>query len=473
MNPLERLRARLTEITNELRGIDETAGDAPLDEEQQTRFDALLTERETVQASIATEERRETVRRSLTVETPAVVVRDSDASPIGPDGRLTAETRALPHRRRTTVLMDTLLRANEHRITNSDNQAHFEHVMRSIARNPRCHDWVASIVQRSTDAYEDAFRAMLSGTPVAMLPDELRTALSTITSANGAYLLPTHLDPTIILSNTGTSNVMRQYATIKQLPAGYKTWTGITSAGVTASWDTELSEVSDDSPTFDDESISTFQGRAFCQASIQALEDIVGLEDDLMMLFADARDRLEGAAHMTGAGSTSAPLGLFTAINASSSLQTTSTTAATIGEVDIHALYRALPVRWRRNGSWVMNPLYSTAIKRLGTAVSSAYSGDLTAPVSSRILDKPVVETDDAPTTQTTTALDQEIVFADLSQFFIVDKVGSGGVEFIPHLFNTANNLPDGRRGWLFHWRGGSGMPNLAAGRILVDKTSA
>jgi HK97 family phage major capsid protein len=157
----------------------------------------------------------------------------------------------------------------------------------------------------------------------------------------------------------------------------------------------------------------------------------------------------------------------------SASLRVTSTTAATIGEVDISALYRAVPERWRNRSSFVANSLYTLAVKRLGTAVSSAYSGDLTQPVSDRWLGRPVVETDDAPTTQTTTALDQEIVFADLSQFVIVDKPGGTSVEFIPNLFNTANNLPDGRRGWVMYFRTGSGMPVLNAGRILVDKTSA
>lgn len=481
---LAELRARLAEINEAARAIDTEAGDAAFTDDQTERFDALVAERDTVQTRITAEERRAELRASLdtgrtrtedgdgTRNAPNVNIRRDDPL-IDERGAFTARAMAMPPRQRGTALVDEVLRCNEHKISRSGDQSHFEHILRTAGRSTRNHPFLAQLILRSSDDYMDGFAAMLTGTNPAMLPDAQRTALSTITSANGLYLLPTHLDPTIILTNDGSSNLMRQHATIKQLPPGYKTWTGITSAGVTASWDTELSEVSDDSPTFDDESISTFQGRAFAQASIQAIEDIVGLESDLLDLFGDARDRLEGAAHMTGAGSTTAPLGLFTAIAASASLHTVSTTAATIGEVDIHALYRALPIRWRRKGSWVLNPLYSTAIKRLGTAVSSSYSGDLTAPVSERILDHPVIESDDAPTTQTTTALDQEIVFADLSQYFIVDKIGSGGIEFVPHLFNTSDNLPDGRRGWLFHWRGGAGMPNLKAGRILVDKTSA
>ena len=185
------------------------------------------------------------------------------------------------------------------------------------------------------------------------------------------------------------------------------------------------------------------------------------------------RVRIEKIAAVQIPGSTTAPLGLFTAINASASLKTTSTTAAVIGEVDLGALYTALPVRWRGRGAFVANPLYTLAVKRLGTAVSASYSGDLRDPVSTRWYDKPVIETDDAPTTQTTTALDQEIVFADLSEYLIIDKPGSMSIEFIPHLFHTSNNLPYGTRAWYANWRSGAGMPNLAGGRILVDKTSA
>jgi predicted phage gp36 major capsid-like protein len=55
----------------------------------------------------------------------------------------------------------------------------------------------------------------------------------------------------------------------------------------------------------------------------------------------------------------------------------------------------------------------------------------------------------------------------------IVDKPGSTSIEFIPHLFNTSNNLPDGRRGWYMHFRNGADSVNDLAFRILQDKTTA
>jgi HK97 family phage major capsid protein len=84
-----------------------------------------------------------------------------------------------------------------------------------------------------------------------------------------------------------------------------------------------------------------------------------------------------------------------------------------------------------------------------------------------------VVESDDAPTTQTTTALDSEVLLGDFSQYVIVDRPGGMSVEYIPHLFNTSNNLPDGRRAWYATWRNGADVTNVDAFRLLVDKTTA
>jgi HK97 family phage major capsid protein len=272
-----------------------------------------------------------------------------------------------------------------------------------------------------------------------------------------------------MLTNAGTSNAIRRIARVVTLTSG-NAWNGVTSAGVTASWDAELTEVSDDSPSFTAVSVPVYKAQAFVQASVEAFEDVAGLQADVLMMFADARDRLEGAAHATGSGS-GQPTGIFTTITGSN--QIVSTTAATIGLVDLDTVYYNVPARFRANSTWVMNPKYALAIKDLGTAVSASFSGDLSQGTSGTLLGRPVVESDDAPSTQTTTVKDSEIILGDFSNYLIVDKPGSTAIEFIPHLFNTANNLPDGRRGWLMHFRSGADSINDAAFRQLVDKTSA
>jgi HK97 family phage major capsid protein len=301
--------------------------------------------------------------------------------------------------------------------------------------------------------------------------DKMLEARASMSSTNSAsYLVPTHLDPTIIVTNAGSSNVIRQLARVVTLPHG-TTWHGVSSAGVTASYDSELQEVSDDTPTFSNPSIPVYKAQSLVQGSIEAFEDIANIQSDILMLFNDAKDRLEETKFTVGAGSTE-PKGVFTAVHAVTASRVVSTTAATIGVADLKSVYRGVPARYRRRANWLANPVYTLAVKDLGTAVNASYSGDLRDPSASKWYDRPVYESDDAPSTQTTTALDDEVLFGDFSQFVIVDRLGASA-EFIPHLFNTANNLPDGRRAVYFHWRSGSDVTNADAFRVLADKTTA
>lgn len=470
---LEQLRARHAEIVSALRALDTEIGEAVPTDDQRTRWTDLDTEETTLRAQIEERQLRAARVRSLATLTggtepgdgarqaPAVVVKKDPF-----DLLRTAQAGGTVTRQET---VDGLLRALDGRIDDNANQAHVEKIIKRHAGDRR---WAMNLLGRAHPDYESGFAKLMMGR-AELLTEEERAAVAVGTNTQGGYLVPTHLDPTLILTNAGSSNVIRRLSRVVTLSqADGKTWNGVTTAGVTASWDAELAEVSDDSPSFTGVAIPTYKAQALVGASIEAFEDIAALQQDVLMLFADARDRLEGAAHTTGPGST-APKGIVTALDASTSVEITSTTAATIGEVDLHAVYRGVGVRWRSNATWVMNPLYSLAIKRLGTAVSSAYSGDLTAPVTDRILGRPAVESDDMPTTQTTTALDNEVVFGDFSNYVIVDKPGSTSVEFIPHLFHTSNNLPYGARAWYMHFRSGADAVNLQAFRLLQDKTSA
>ena len=362
-------------------------------------------------------------------------------------------------------LADALTRSVEDRVESPEN---LDHVRKLAIRHRGDTEWARGLIARSSDEYESGWGKVITGNEMSLTPEE-RTALSTVTNANGNYLVPTHLDPTVIITNDGTSNVIRGLSRVVTLTRpGDTSWQGITSAGITASFDAQLTEVSDDSPTFGQPSIETHKAQAFAQASLEAAEDIPGLAGELLMMFSDARDRLEGAAHATGNG-TNQPWGVFSATYT----PIVSDTAAGIFKEDLDEVYRTLPIRHRGAGKWVMNPLWAIAVQNLGSAVSNKFTTTMDEGTTSLLYGKPVIESDDAPSAVTTTVKDPEILFGDFSNYVIVDKPGSFAVEFIPHLFNTNANLPDGRRGWYCTWRTGADSVNSNAFVVLQDKTSA
>ncbi len=366
-------------------------------------------------------------------------------------------------------LADALTRSLDGKVDSPENM---EHVRKLALRHRADGDWARSLIARSTDEYESGWAKVITGQGMRLTNEE-RTALSTVTDANGNYLVPTHLDPTVILTNSGSSNAIRGISRVVTLTRpGDTSWQGISSAGVTASFDAQLAEVSDDSPTFSQPTIPVHKAQAFIQASLEAAEDIPGLAGELLMMFADARDRLEGAAHATGTG-TNEPTGVFTALDANTNVEIVSDTAAALFKEDLDEVYRTVPVRWRGKSSWLMHPIWALEIQNLGTALSNKYSTNLVEGTAGSLYGRPVIESDDAPSTTTTTVRDNRIVFGDFSSYVIVDKPGSFAVEYIPQLFNTSNNLPDGRRGWYASWRTGADSVNDVAFRLLQDKTSA
>jgi HK97 family phage major capsid protein len=292
------------------------------------------------------------------------------------------------------------------------------------------------------------------------------------TNTAGGYLVPTHLDPTLILTNAGAKDVVRNISRVVSLTGGANKWNGVSTAGSTASWDAELTEVSDDTPAVAPIQIPVFSAKSLIMASIEAFEDITGLANDVQMMLADSKTRLTALAHMTGNGST-APTGIFTALDANTNVEVSLTTGSTFTRADLAGIVNALGDRWDEDAKWLMHPAMAERIAALGTALSASYSVDMTQKLERQILSHPLVTSFTAPNVFQTTTIDNLLVFGLFSNYVIVDKPGSTSIEFIPHLFNTSNNLPDGRRAWYMHFRNGADSVNDLAFRLLQDKTTA
>lgn len=340
-----------------------------------------------------------------------------------------------------------------------------------IRRHKKDVSWSRNMLSRMTPEYIGAFEKVSVGREL-FLTDVERAAIAVGTNTAGGYLVPTHLDPTLILTNAGAKDVVRTMSRVVTLTGGANRWNGVSTAGSTASWDAELTEVSDDTPPIAPIQIPVFSAKSLIQASIESFEDITGLATDVQMLLADSRTRLEAAAHMTGNGTT-APTGIFTALDANTNVEVSLTTGSTFTRADLAGVANALGDRWTDGAEWLMHPAMAERIAALGTALGANYSVDMTQALTDQLLGFPIRKSFTAPNVFQTTTIDNLLVFGLFSNFVIVDKPGSTSIEFIPHLFNTSNNLPDGRRAWYMHFRNGSDSVNDLAFRLLQDKTTA
>ena len=213
------MRARLAAIETERRSIHETAGENPLNDDQTARWASLDTEHETLSGQVETEERAERVRESRARWGSVSVIRTGDIS-----YEIRSDVR--PDARR-----DLLIRAMEGRISSGENQSYFESLVRRHARRDLA--WARNVLARANPVYDDAWRMIMQGNGI-LLSEEQRAAVAVGTGTQGGFLVPTHLDPTLILTNSGSSNIIRAMSRVVTLTQE-NVWHGVSTAGVTAS----------------------------------------------------------------------------------------------------------------------------------------------------------------------------------------------------------------------------------------------
>jgi HK97 family phage major capsid protein len=317
--------------------------------------------------------------------------------------------------------------------------------------------------------YRSAFGKYAAGREALLTNDERRAVIDVesraalaLADANGGYAVPALIDPSVIYTGNGSVNPMRQ---ISRVVTGMDdTWRGVTSAGITASWDNEAAEVSDDSPTLGQPTVVAVKGQAFVQFSVEIEGDWGGLSTEMAEQFAIAKDDLEVTAHATG----STPVGIITALVAGSGTiaNVNPTTDALLGAVDVRALFAALPPRYRANATWLMSLDAMNEVRGLGDDKLGNQTVDLRAPYDFPLLGKPVYEHSGFPDFSGTTGPANIMVVGDFRNYVIFDRVGSR-LEAVPHLFHTSNNLPKGQRGLVFWWRTGADSVNDNAFRLL------
>jgi HK97 family phage major capsid protein len=188
---------------------------------------------------------------------------------------------------------------------------------------------------------------------------EAERAMSVGTSAAGGFGVPFALDPTIMLSSDGSVNPLRQLATVT--PITTNEWRGITSAGVSASFDAEAQEVSDDSPTLAQPTIAVNRADAFIPFSFEVGMDYPGFQAEIGKLLQDSKDQLEASAFTTGNGTPPNPQGVITG---ATNVVTTAGTAL-FAVADVYSTQNALPPRFSPNAAWLSSSTVANLIYRM------------------------------------------------------------------------------------------------------------
>lgn len=458
------LRSRLAEIEAEYRTIHTAAGDAALNEEQQTRWDGLDTEAAQVRADLAAAEAAES-RAARVAESRAkwgslqvgTTVPDDDVR-VGSLSRSEARSRALK-RMEQPAIAERLLPAQLDRL---------HRMMSTRSRNMDGDRVARALLATESDAYRSAFMKGITEAQPVFTPEESRAVLearaASLTDASGGYGVPVTLDPSIVLTGQQYLNPIRSIS--RQVTITSDVWQGVSSAGVSWSFDAEAAAVSDDAPTLAAPSVTPHQARGFIPYSIQIGQDYPSFAEEFGTLLTEGYDYLQATAFITGSG-TNAPFGIVTALDANTNVEVTPTTDGTFSATDIDKVWTALPDRAKANATWLMSSDVASYIGLWG----DAYGGrtvDL-AGVPTTLRGAPLAIASGMPDFSGTTGAANILVVGNFRNYLIVDRAGMT-VELVPHLFDVTNNMPTGQRGLFAHARVGADSIDDLSFRLLQNQ---
>lgn len=320
------------------------------------------------------------------------------------------------------------------------------------------------ILTVSNPEYVRGFNSMLKGfarSGQVHVPEVVQRAMS-LTDAAGGYAVPLPVDPTLIVDADGSLNPIRQIATVRT--ATTDVVRTVSASEVVASWDGEFGVVSDDAPTFAPNDITMHKAQAFIPFSIEIGEDYPNFSEDIRMLFSEARDNLEATAFISGTG-TNQPVGIVTALTGTGSV-VNSATADVFAIDDVYVLEESLPARYRGRARFVANKSIYNDVRQAGGASQSTFWANLGQGQPPTLIGYPAHEASAMDGTINATADNYVLLFGDFSYYRIYDRVGLS-VELVPHLLDPATGRPNGSRGLYAYWRVGADVVLNRALRML------
>lgn len=319
-----------------------------------------------------------------------------------------------------------------------------------------------------SDAYRSAFQKVVSGS-VGFTAEESRALdevreMNITTPGDGGYGVPILIDPTIILTDQGSTNPFWSIADVKTITT--KDWRGVSAAGVTFAFETESAAANDLSPSLAQPIVHAHKVQGAIPYSIEVGMDYPEFASEMGRLLLFGYDEILLDKFTRGSGS-GEPWGIFDACEQATS-QVVVSTDGQLNAADVNAVWAALPQRFRANASWLMNVDVNNDIQALGDDKLSKQTVNLAAGGVDILKGKTVYESPYAPTFTGTTGQASILVVGDFRHFVIAQRAGMN-VEPVQHLLDTTTGLPNGQRAFYAWARVGSDSVVDNAFRMLVN----
>lgn len=471
----DELRGRLDDVTRRMTDLDREIGDSPMTPAQSERWQTLEDESRSLRTQIEAGDRLERVedsRRSWRATTVDGRTRGDASRTAGMSMEFSA-TRSAALRN-----VDALARSGRIGTPVGDRL----NAMVDEGSDEQRELSALYIATTGAPEYASAFRALLRD-PIRghlMWTPEETEAYRAVERARrrwegraalalAGYVLPTSLDPAVMIYNAGAMTPLRSQARVVQTMTS--SWKGIKTAGATAEWKTEGAEAADGTPAGTEVDIPVFASDVDATFSYEVAQDALDLENQLERVCRDAVEVLWETAYTTGGGTTD-PQGIVTGlIGGASEINTTGSEA--IDKTDPATLQNALGARYSAGASWQSNIAIKNAYAVIENTAGQWYFPELRNTPPS-LLGKPWYENSimDGAINAAATANNYVLIYADLPRcFVIVDRPGTTA-EILPG-YSGANGRPTGQRHLFLFARTGSEVVDIAAGRILDVPTTA
>lgn len=453
---LEELRARIIELSEK----------PDITEEENAELDALCARHET--ESAAEEARQARAAKVAKIKAQATErVAGYDAPQIMRRTEVDVDVRTASHMQLRDAALAMLDREGRDLTTPQGDRV--EKLLRTRNGNTDGGVIAKRMLLTENEHYRSAFVKAVTSVSPAWTAEEARAvsefrAMSGGTDTAGGFGVPVLIDSSIILTAGETGAPVLDLARVVTITTDE--WKGVSSAGVSWSYDAEGSQVSDDAPTLAQPTVPVYTARGFIPYSIEVGEDYPSFAAEMRRLL-DA-GYIDLVAKQTIDGST--PTGIFTALDANTNVEVVVTTDGQFGGVDLLKVWKSLPERYRGNATWLMSTDVENEIRTFSNGDNGAYyTVNIAQGGLGQLFGRPVRTSDYCPEFTGATGASNILVVGDFSNFLVAQRAGMS-LEFIPNLFGTTNGRPTGQRGWFAYARHGFDSVNDLGFRLLQNQ---